>query len=137
MVLRNLKRIRGFGAPVDDKRTDDLLPGSAEKGNKMNKASVIVYGADIVCASCVNAPTARNTYDWLQPLLKRKYPDVQFEFTYIDIEKDTENLTDHDQQYIERIQEDELFYPLVTINEEYVSDGYVQLKDITKFMDAH
>lgn len=47
------------------------------------------------------------------------------------------NLTDHDQQYIERIQEDELFYPLVTINEEYVSDGYVQLKDITKFMDAH
>ncbi|MFQ3853529.1 YuzD family protein [Staphylococcus sp. 2S1] len=103
----------------------------------MNKASVIVYGADIVCASCVNAPTRRNTYDWLQPLLKRKYPDIQFEFTYIDIEKDTENLTDHDQQYIECIQEDELFYPLVTINEAYVSDGYVQLKDITKFMDSH
>lgn len=38
----------------------------------MNKVSVVVYGADVVCASCVNAPTARNTYDWLQPLLKRK-----------------------------------------------------------------
>ena len=36
----------------------------------MNKASVVVYGADIVCASCVNAPTSRNTFDWLQPLLK-------------------------------------------------------------------
>ena len=46
----------------------------------MNKASVIVYGADIVCASCVNAPTARNTYDWLQPLLKRKYPDAKRSF---------------------------------------------------------
>ena len=103
----------------------------------MNKVSVVVYGADVVCASCVNAPTARNTFDWLQPLLKRKYPDTQFEFTYIDIEKDTENLTDHDQQYIERIQEDELFYPLVTMNNEYVSDGYVQLRDITQFMDAH
>ncbi|MDW4054032.1 DUF1462 family protein, partial [Staphylococcus saprophyticus] len=32
-------------------------------------------------------------------------------------------------------QEDELFYPLVTMNDEYVSDGYVQLKDITKFME--
>ena len=87
----------------------------------MNKASVVVYGADIVCASCVNAPTSRNTFDWLQPLLKRKYPEISFEFTYIDIEKDTENLTDHDQQFIERIQEDELFYPLVTINDEYVA----------------
>ncbi|MDW4053230.1 DUF1462 family protein, partial [Staphylococcus saprophyticus] len=68
----------------------------------MDKVSVVVYGADVVCASCVNAPTSRNTFDWLQPLLKRKYPDKQFEFTYIDIEKDVENLTDHDQQYIER-----------------------------------
>ncbi|MBU7217573.1 YuzD family protein [Staphylococcus gallinarum] len=101
----------------------------------MNKASVVVYGADIVCASCVNAPTSRNTFDWLQPLLKRKYPEISFEFTYIDIEKDTENLTDHDQQFIERIQEDELFYPLVTINDEYVADGYIQLNTLTKFMD--
>lgn len=53
----------------------------------MDKVSVVVYGADVVCASCVNAPTSRNTFDWLQPLLKRKYPDKQFEFTYIDIEK--------------------------------------------------
>ncbi|RIP35804.1 DUF1462 family protein [Staphylococcus gallinarum] len=103
----------------------------------MNKASVVVYGADVVCASCVNAPTSLNTYDWLQPVLKRKYPDLSFEFTYIDIEKDTENLTDHDQQFIERIQEDELFYPLVTINDEYVADGYIQLNAITKFMDQY
>ena len=83
----------------------------------MDKVSVVVYGADVVCASCVNAPTSRNTFDWLQPLLKRKYPDKQFEFTYIDIEKDVENLTDHDQQYIERIQEDELFYSLELQND--------------------
>ncbi|MCG7339445.1 YuzD family protein [Staphylococcus sp. ACRSN] len=101
----------------------------------MNKASVVVYGADIVCASCVNAPTSQNTFEWLQPLLKRKYPDTSFEFTYIDIEKDTENLTDHDQQFIERIQQDELFYPLITINDEYVADGYIQLNQLTKFME--
>ena len=102
----------------------------------MNKVSVVVYGADVVCASCVNAPTSKNTYEWLKPLLERKYPDIQFEFTYIDIEHDTENLSDHDQHYIEQIQDEELFYPLVTMNDEYVADGYIQLKDIKRFMKA-
>lgn len=103
----------------------------------MNKVSVVVYGADVICASCVNAPSSRNTYEWLQSILERKYPDIQFEYAYVDIEKDTENLSDHDQQYIEQINEDELFYPLVTMNDEYVTDGYVQLKPITRFIDEY
>ncbi|QDW99253.1 YuzD family protein [Staphylococcus agnetis] len=103
----------------------------------MTKVSVVVYGADVICASCVNAPSSQNTYEWLQSILARKYPNIQFEYTYIDIEKDTENLSDHDQQFIEQIQEDELFYPLVTMNDEYVTDGYVQLKLITRFIDEH
>lgn len=103
----------------------------------MTKVSVVVYGADVVCASCVNAPTLKDTFEWIQPLLKRKFPQHHFEFTYIDIEKDTENLTDHDQQFIERIQEDELFYPLITMNDEYVADGYIQTKKITQFVDQH
>ncbi|UXU54484.1 YuzD family protein [Staphylococcus agnetis] len=103
----------------------------------MTKVSVVVYGADVLCASCVNAPSSQNTYEWLQSILARKYPNIQFEYTYIDIEKDTENLSDHDQQFIEQIQEDELFYPLVTMNDEYVTDGYVQLKPITRFIDEH
>lgn len=102
----------------------------------MTKISVVVYGADVICASCVNAPTSQNTFEWLKPLLQRKYPDVKFEFTYIDFQKDTENLSDHDQHFIEQIQEDELFYPLITMNDEYVADGYIQLKDITRFMDS-
>ncbi|MBI5974138.1 YuzD family protein [Staphylococcus canis] len=101
----------------------------------MNKISVVVYGAEIVCASCVNAPSARNTYDWLQTLLPRKYPNLDFEYTYIDIERDHDNLSDHDEQFIERIREDELFYPLVTMNDEYVTDGYVQLPPIKRFIE--
>lgn len=103
----------------------------------MPKISVVVYGAEVVCASCVNAPSSENTYDWLQTLLPRKYPNIDFEYTYIDIEKDTENLSDHDMQFIERIQEDELFYPLVTMNDEYVTDGYVQLPPIKRFIEQH
>ena len=60
----------------------------------MTKVSVVVYGADVVCASCVNAPTSKNTYEWLKPLLERKYPNIHFEYTYIDFQKETENLSD-------------------------------------------
>ncbi|PTH39899.1 YuzD family protein [Staphylococcus capitis] len=103
----------------------------------MTKISVVVYGADVICASCVNAATSKDTYEWLQPLLKRKFPEHHFEFTYIDINRDTENLTDHDEQFIERIQEDELFYPLVTMNDEYVADGYIQMKPVVRFIETH
>ena len=103
----------------------------------MTKVSVVVYGADVVCASCVNAPTSKNTYEWLQPLLKRKYPQIDFQFTYIDFEHQTENLTVHDVQFIEQLQEDELFYPLVTMNDAYVADGYIQTKQVTNFVDNH
>ncbi|MDQ7198218.1 DUF1462 family protein, partial [Staphylococcus aureus] len=50
----------------------------------MEHVSVVVYGADVICASCVNAPTSKDIYDWLQPLLKRKYPNISFKYTYID-----------------------------------------------------
>ncbi|MBL7565651.1 YuzD family protein [Staphylococcus saccharolyticus] len=103
----------------------------------MAKISVVVYGADVACASCVNAPTSKDTYQWLQPLLKRKLPKHHFEFTYIDIENDTDNLTDHDEQFIERINDDELFYPLITMNDEYVADGYIQTRRVTRFIETH
>ena len=40
-------------------------------------------------------------------------------------------------QFIERINEDELFYPLVTMNDEYVADGYIQYKQITRFIKSY
>lgn len=103
----------------------------------MTKVSVVVYGADVVCASCVNAPTSKDIYDWLQALLKRKYPEITFEYTYIDFQKETENLSDHDQQFIEQLENDELFYPLITMDDMYVADGYIQSKQITRFVDEH
>ncbi|MDQ7198364.1 DUF1462 family protein, partial [Staphylococcus aureus] len=48
---------------------------------------------------------------------------------------DNDNLTDHDLQFIERIEQDELFYPLITMNDEYVADCYIQTKQITRFID--
>ncbi|QYA43125.1 YuzD family protein [Macrococcoides bohemicum] len=98
--------------------------------------NVIIYGADVVCASCVNAPTSKDIYDWVQPNLDRKFPDLQFNYNYIDINK-SENLTDYDENIIEQINNDELFYPLITMDDEIVADGYIQLPQVTKFVEEH
>lgn len=94
------------------------------------KIVIEVYGANIVCASCVNAPSSIDTYEWLQAALSRKYPNTSFKYRYIDIEQPLENERDLD--YATRIQEDEFFYPLVLINDDVVGEGYIDLKPIVK-----
>ena len=74
-----------------------------------------IFGADIICASCVNAPSSKDTYEWLEAAIKRKYPNQPFTIRYIDIESQLTN--EREQDYASRIQEDEFFYPLVLIND--------------------
>lgn len=102
----------------------------------MEQVKVNVYGADVVCASCVNAPTSKDIFDWVQPNLKRKFNNVDFTFNYIDI-NDSANHSDYDESIVERIQDDELFYPLITMNDEIVADGYIQLPQLTKYVEQH
>lgn len=98
------------------------------------KYVINVYGRDVVCASCVNAPGSKDTYEWLEAVLSRKYPDRDLNFNYIDIDR-ADNLSDFDESLIERINDDELFYPLVTVNDEVVQDGHVQLKPVQKSIE--
>ncbi|AXH99696.1 DUF1462 family protein [Sporosarcina sp. PTS2304] len=93
-----------------------------------------VYGADIQCASCVNAPSSKDTYEWLDAALSRKYPNQPFTIMYIDIDKE---LTEPYQlEIVEKIREDEYFYPLVMVNNEMVGEGYIQLKPVYRAMEA-
>ena len=92
------------------------------------KILIEVYGANVVCASCVNAPSSIDTYEWLQAALGRKYPNADIQFRYIDIEGNLNNERDAD--FAARIQEDEFFYPLVLINDEIVGEGYIELKPV-------
>lgn len=87
-----------------------------------------VYGADIHCASCVNAPSSKDTYEWLQAAVTRKYPNQAFSIRYVDIEGVIDN--ERDQDFANRIQDDEFFYPLVLVNNEVVGEGYVQIKPV-------
>ena len=93
-----------------------------------------IFGADIICASCVNAPSSKDTYEWLEAALSRKYPNQPFTIRYIDIESP---LTDaREQDYASRIQQDDFFYPLVLINDEVVGGGYIQLKSVTDKLES-
>ncbi len=90
--------------------------------------SIEIFGADVVCASCVNAPTSKDTYEWLQAAIHRKYPNHPYEITYIDIEKPIENKRHQD--LANRILEDEFFFPLVLIEGEVIGEGYIQLTPV-------
>ena len=97
--------------------------------------SIEVYGADVICASCVNAPSSIDTYEWLEAAISRKYKNQPFSITYVDIEKPQEK--EHQKEYVEKILDDELFYPLVVIEGEIVGEGYVQLKPVYKELEKH
>lgn len=92
------------------------------------KPTIEIFGASIVCASCVNAPSSKDTYEWLQAAIDRKYPQQDYAIRYIDIEQPIEN--ERDKQWAERINDDEFFYPLVLINDEMIGEGYIQLKPV-------
>ncbi|TWT24398.1 YuzD family protein [Planomicrobium sp. CPCC 101110] len=97
--------------------------------------SIEVYGTEVICASCVNAPSSKDTYEWLEAAISRKYKDQPFSITYIDIEKPQTEA--HKQDYAQRILDDEFFYPLVLVEGEVVGEGYVQLKPVYKELEKH
>lgn len=100
-----------------------------------NNLIVEIFGADVICASCVNAPTSKDTYEWLQAAIDRKYPNQPYEITYIDIHKPNEN--ERQQDLANRILDDEFFYPLVLIEGEVVGEGYIQLKPVFAELEKH
>lgn len=93
-----------------------------------NHPVIEVFGAEVICASCVNAPSSKDTYEWLQAAISRKFPGQPFSIRYIDIEQPLEST--RDQEWAERIQNDEFFYPLVLINNEVIGEGYIQIQPV-------
>jgi disulfide oxidoreductase YuzD len=90
--------------------------------------SIEIFGAEIACASCVNAPTSKDTYEWLQAAIDRKYPNQPYKITYIDIQQPIDN--ERQQDIANRVLEDEFFYPLVMIEGEVVGEGNIQLNPV-------
>lgn len=88
---------------------------------------VKVYGTEQLCASCVNLPSAKETAEWLEAALSRKYGADSICIAYSDFQQPQ---TEEDKNWAKRIIEEDLWYPLVVISGEIVGEGNPKLKDI-------
>ncbi|WAA11890.1 YuzD family protein [Fervidibacillus halotolerans] len=96
---------------------------------------ITVYGAEQICASCVHSPSSKDTYEWLQAALKRKYPNQPFSINYVDIFQPPEDKKK--KEYARKIIEEDLVYPVITIEDHWVAEGNPHLKKICSEMEKY
>lgn len=99
------------------------------------KIKVTVYGAEQICASCVGAPGSKDTYEWLQAAIGRKYLVDDIDYEYVDINQS--QTEEKHQSFVEIIFEEDLFYPIVFVNEELVAEGIPRLKTIYQSLNKN
>ncbi|WP_249871174.1 YuzD family protein [Oceanobacillus saliphilus] len=99
------------------------------------KVIITIYGSEQICASCVGAPGSKDTYEWLQAAIGRKYIDAPIAYEYIDINQPPD--VEKHQKFVEQIIEEDLFYPIVFVNDEMVAEGIPRLKTIYSSLDKH
>ncbi|WP_112181729.1 MULTISPECIES: YuzD family protein [Paraliobacillus] len=102
--------------------------------------TIAVYGAEKICSSCINAPSSKETFDWIKAAVPRKFPNFDdFEYVYVDIFKQTNN--SKEQNWIDQIQKDNLFYPIIVIDDQFVCEGDPRIKvvyqQIEQRINAH
>lgn len=90
---------------------------------------IVVYGAEELCQSCVRLPSSKETVEWLEAAISRKFPNQNFVLSYVDIY----NPPSEDpakEAFSRKVVEEEMFYPVVVINEKVVGEGDPRLKSI-------
>ncbi|CAG9621056.1 YuzD family protein [Sutcliffiella rhizosphaerae] len=97
---------------------------------------ICVYGAEVLCPSCVNLPSAKETYEWLEAAVARKFPGQDFSISYIDI-FNTENCEEAKKDFAKRVVDEDMFYPVVVIEGEIVGEGNPKLKTVYMEMEKY
>lgn len=100
-----------------------------------NKVEVILYGAEQLCPSCVHLPSSKETFEWLEAAIARKFPDQPIKMTYVDIHQSQDNF--NKQSFAKKVIDEEMFYPVVVINEKVVGEGNPRLKTIFTELEKH
>ena len=93
-----------------------------------NAVEIVLYGAQTLCPSCVNLPSSKETFEWLEAAIARKFPEQPFKMTYVDIHQpvgESEKVT-----FAKRVIDEDMFYPVVVIKEKIVGEGNPRLKTI-------
>jgi len=96
--------------------------------------TITIYGSEQICASCVGAPDSKDTYEWLQAAIGRKYKTDGIKYQYIDMNDPPEEKKH--QEFIERMNNEDLFWPVVVVNGELVAEGIPRLKTIYQSIEA-
>ncbi|GAA0464775.1 DUF1462 family protein [Alkalibacillus silvisoli] len=98
-----------------------------------NQIELVVYGADVLCPSCVNLPSSKEQYDWLQAAISRKFGDNGVIYKYVDIYNPPEEKPY--QQFATKVIDEDMFYPVVLVEGEVVGEGNPRLKTIYKALE--
>ncbi|WP_188206585.1 YuzD family protein [Alkalibacillus aidingensis] len=92
------------------------------------QVELVVYGADVLCPSCVNLPSSKEQYEWLQAAISRKYGHDHVKYKYVDIYEPPEEEPYH--HFATRVIEEDMFYPVVLVEDEIVGEGNPRLKTV-------
>lgn len=94
----------------------------------VQEVEIVLYGAETLCPSCVNLPSSKETYEWLEAAIARKFPSQPFKMTYVDIHQPAGESDKVD--FAKKVIEEDMFYPVVVIKEKVVGEGNPRLKTI-------
>lgn len=100
---------------------------------EQRKINIYVFGAEEVCASCAHLPSSKETYEWLEAAITRKFPKKPFNLTYVDIYNPPDN--DEIKNVAKTIIDDDWFYPVVVVENKIVGSGDIRLKTIFEEME--
>jgi disulfide oxidoreductase YuzD len=100
-----------------------------------HEVEIVLYGAQNLCPSCVNLPSSIETFEWLEAAIARKFPDQPFKMTYVDIYQPPKDLDK--QSFAKRVIDEDMFYPVVVIEEKVVGEGNPRLKTIYAELEKH
>ncbi|OLS34617.1 YuzD family protein [Bacillus sp. MRMR6] len=92
------------------------------------EVEVVIYGAEQLCPSCVNLPSSKETFEWLEAAISRKFPTYSIKMAYIDIHQPP-NVSEK-AAFAQRVIEEDMFYPVVVIGDKVVGEGNPRLKTI-------
>jgi disulfide oxidoreductase YuzD len=99
------------------------------------EVEIIVFGAEQLCPSCVNLPSSKETYEWLEAAVSRRFPNQPFLISYVDILNPPNNQVK--QEFAKRVVSEGMFYPVVLIGDTIVGEGNPRLKTIFAEMEKY
>lgn len=94
---------------------------------------IVVYGSDQLCPSCIHLPSSKETYEWLEAAISRKFTNQPFTITYVDIYNPPNE--EEKSRFAERVIDEDMFYPVVLLEGNIVGEGSPRLKTIFAEME--